>query len=119
MARFGQLMRTAGALLTLSTLTPMTTGCSGDDCRAEADAAKKFLNVPANRACQTSDDCAVVSTGCSGLGFCGQAQLNKNTAAGEAWRSREKLLRECTTECLLCGAAVTPTCTDGFCGSEL
>lgn len=103
------------ALLT----TPLATGCGDDDCNAETEAARKFLNQPANRACQTNDDCAVVHTGCSGLGFCGQAQLNKSTASGEAWRSREKLLTDCATDCAVCGAAVLPTCSEGLCGSEL
>jgi hypothetical protein len=96
-------------------------GCGNDDCSEETELARKFLNEPAHRSCQSNTDCAVVHTGCSGLGFCGQAQLNQSTANSEAWRSRERLLNGCAEDqpCGVCGAAVVPMCTNGLCGMNL
>jgi hypothetical protein len=109
------------ALTLLGAIAHTLAGCAEEDCSDETELAREFLNEPAHRGCETNDDCAVVHTGCSGLGFCSQAQLNLSTASSEAWRSREKLLNDCARDqpCATCGAGVIPTCSAGLCGTSL
>lgn len=121
MVRSGWYFEKLRVLTLLLAAAPALGGCGDEDCSDETEVARKFLNEPAHRACQSSEDCAVVHTGCSGLGFCSQAQLNLSTADSEAWRSREKLLNECARDqpCATCGAAVLPLCSEGLCGTSL
>jgi hypothetical protein len=96
----------------------MLTSC-GSDCSDEIKAAERFLNQPANLACQADGDCKVVLTGCytSSTGVCGQATVNAPAAASSEWQKLSKDLAECNDkdckpECL---AAMQPRCVDGAC----
>ncbi len=95
----------------------MLTSCA--DCSDETKAAERFLNQPANLACQVDSDCKVVFTGCyeSPKGFCGQATVNAQAATSSEWQKLRKDLSECgNKECNQCAAALLPRCVDGMCG---
>src|SRR5215204_4495355 len=83
-------------------------GCS--NCSDEVDAANQFLEEPANLACQSDSDCAVVSTGCGepARAFCGQAPLNVEAAASGRWQRISEGLVECDSSCTQCGAGLLP-----------
>lgn len=97
--------------------TASLVGCS--DCTDEIEAARVFLEDRTNLACQSDDDCVVVSTGCQTFsrGLCGQAQLGARAAASEAWSQLGAELSECESgTCAKCLALLLPSCTDGMCG---
>jgi hypothetical protein len=93
-------------------------GCG--DCSDESAAANKFLSAPVNLACQSDEDCVVVSVGCAQVsrGFCGQAQLNREAAESSKWKALGQDLEGCESgSCEQCLAALQPSCAaDGFCG---
>lgn len=93
-------------------------GCG--DCSDEVDAANQFLETPANLACQSDDDCAVVMTGCAepSRALCGQAPLNQSAAASDRWKHIHQALADCDSNCAVCDALLLPKCTDGFCGGK-
>lgn len=90
----------------------------GKDCEDEIEAARAFLDNPANLGCQTSDDCVVVNTGCHTFerGICSQAQLSKAAAASASWAEMSADLNDCEDGCAVCAAGLSVQCTDGFCG---
>ena len=95
----------------------MLTSCS--DCSDETKAAERFLNQPANLACQADSDCKVVNTGCytSPKGFCGQATVNAQAATSSEWQKLSKDLSECDdNDCTQCDGALLPRCVNGVCG---
>ncbi len=95
----------------------MLTSCA--DCSDETKAAERFLNQPANLACQADGDCKVVYTGCyeSPKGFCGQATVNAEAATSNEWQKLSKDLSECgDNECIQCNGALLPRCVNGVCG---
>ena len=111
----GHVRRLLGALL----LGASATGCAGGDCKDELEAANAFLDKPANLACQSNEDCVVVSTGCQTVarGLCGQAQLSRQAASSKEWSKLSGALRDCESgSCAQCDAALVPSCTDGMCG---
>jgi hypothetical protein len=93
-------------------------GCG--DCSDESAAANKFLSQPVNLACQSDEDCLVVSVGCGNVSrsHCGQAQLNRESAGSSTWKALSKDLEDCESgECAQCGALLVASCAaDGFCG---
>ena len=93
-------------------------GCG--DCSDEATAANKFLSEPVNQACQSDDDCVVVTVGCAEVprSHCGQVQLNHEAAESSKWKALSKDLSDCESgSCAQCGALLIATCAaDGFCG---
>ena len=89
------------------------------DCLDNDAAAEAFLAAPENRACQTHEDCVVVSTGCASLerSFCGQATLSAEAAKSSRWHELEQQVSDCAdSNCAICAAALIPTCTEGLCG---
>jgi len=88
------------------------------DCSDEIDAARSFLDTPANLSCQTDADCVVVSTGCETFarGICAQSQLNRGAAVSAKWQRLSQGLKDCTNECAQCAAALIVKCNGGFCG---
>jgi hypothetical protein len=95
----------------------MLTSCA--DCSDETKAAERFLNQPANLACQVDSDCKVVFTGCyqSPKGFCGQATVNAQAATSSEWQKLSKDLSECDdNDCMQCDGALLPRCVNGVCG---
>jgi hypothetical protein len=92
-------------------------GCG--DCTDEFEAARAFLEEPANLTCQSDDDCVVVSTGCHTIprGVCGQAQVARRAAESERWSELSAELRDCESgSCAQCLALLGPRCLDGMCG---
>ena len=93
-------------------------GCA--DCSDESAAANEFLSAPLNLACQSDEDCMVVSVACADVSrsFCGQAQLNREAAESSKWKALSKDLEDCESgPCTQCLAALLPSCAaDGFCG---
>jgi hypothetical protein len=92
-------------------------GCG--DCTDEIEAARAFLEEPANLTCQSDDDCVVVSTGCHTFsrGTCGQAQVAGRAAESEEWSGLSAELSDCeSASCAQCLALLTPRCLEGMCG---
>ncbi len=92
------------------------TGCG--DCSEETKTAQKFLDDPANRTCKVDADCSVVGTGCSGIGFCAQAELNRQVAASQTWKNISDDLTNCDNSCAVCDALLIARCTEGLCGGS-
>jgi len=93
-------------------------GCTGD-CSDEIAEGQKFLDEPANLACESDADCEVVSTGCHTYahGICGQAQVSRTAAASARWKTIQDNLDDCgITGCAQCDAALIPHCVEGSCG---
>jgi hypothetical protein len=89
------------------------------DCSDETATADQFIGNPVNLACQSDDDCVVVTTGCADVsrGLCGQAQLSGAAAASQAWKGLSQELEDCAPDsCSICLAALLPSCRSGFCG---
>jgi hypothetical protein len=89
------------------------------DCEDEVEAAQAFLDNPANLACQSDEDCAVVSTGCHTFsrGICAQAHLGQTAAASQQWSELKDALDDCDSgTCTQCLAELLARCTDGLCG---
>jgi hypothetical protein len=92
-------------------------GCG--DCSSEKEVAQQFLDDPANRECRSNDDCVVVSTGCSGIGYCGQAQLSREASASDQWKNISDDLSGCDNNCDVCNALLIENCTaDGHCAQN-
>lgn len=110
-------MRTRCCFLgAISVVVVVLAGCG--NCSDEIAEANQFLAEPANLACQSKEDCAVVSTGCADVSraFCGQASLNREAAASKKWQQISNGLTECDSSCAQCGALLVPTCSQGSCG---
>lgn len=88
------------------------------DCEDEIEAARAFLDDPANLTCQTREDCVVVGTGCHTFarGLCSLAQLGQVAAASARWSELSAELRDCEDDCAVCAADLSPQCIDGLCG---
>ena len=96
----------------------LVAGCTGD-CSDEIAEGQRFLDDPANLACQSNADCEVVFTGCHTYerGLCGQVQLNRTAAASARWKTIQNNLDDCEmTGCGQCAAALGVGCSEGFCG---
>jgi len=91
-------------------------GCG--DCADEVAAANDFLETPEHLACQSDDDCTVVSTGCGEprRSFCGQATLNRSSAESAEWKRISEGLADCESQCSQCDGALLAECSQGFCG---
>jgi hypothetical protein len=93
-------------------------GCG--DCSDESAAASKFLAAPVNLACQSDEDCVVVSVGCAEVArsTCGSAQLTREAAESSKWKELSKDIEDCESGgCPVCGALLVASCAaDGFCG---
>ena len=108
-----------GRLLLLAVLlgAPASLVACGD-CTDEIEAARVFLDKPANLACESGDDCVVVSTGCHTFskGVCAQAQLGRQAAASAEWSQLSEDLNDCEDSCSQCLVGLSPSCTEGMCG---
>lgn len=90
-------------------------GCG--NCEQTAEDVRAFLEDPANLTCQTDNDCVVVSTQCSGIGFCGQATLSRTASTSKGWRDLSDELEACNDDCSVCTALLLPHCGEGgLCG---
>jgi hypothetical protein len=111
----GRVRRLLGAVL----LAASSALCACGDCADELEAARAFLEKPANLTCQSSEDCVVVSTGCQTVarGLCGQAHLSRQAASSKEWSKLSGDLRDCESKpCIQCTAALVTGCADGICG---
>ena len=92
-------------------------GCESDSCDEEVvDRAEAF--VDAHQSCQSNDDCTVVSDSCGEIpgGFCGQLAMNREGAESAEWKARQRELHACApSSCVVCDAALVPTCKDNSC----
>ncbi len=91
-------------------------GCG--DCSDEIAAAQKFLDDPANLACQADADCVVVGTGCETFarGVCAQSPLRASAAQSSKWRTISDGLDDCSSSCTQCLVGLEARCQQGFCG---
>lgn len=106
------------ALVALGLSSFAMLSCDADSgCEAgTVDRALAFLD--AHQSCETNADCAVVSDFCGELpgGFCGQLAISREGAESAEWKAIEQRLRECSSSsCVVCDAALVPTCKSGFC----
>jgi hypothetical protein len=106
------------ALALLLASAALTVAC--DECAEPIDEAGSFLERPSNLFCQSDAECTGVSTGCHTFsrGLCGQAQLNVNAAMTPEWKRLSEGLNSCDRSCNQCLAAISPHCSDGFCGGK-
>jgi hypothetical protein len=95
-------------------------GCESDSCDDDiVDRAGAF--VDGHQSCQTDEDCTVVSDSCGEVpgGYCGQLPMNREGAESAEWKNLERALRDCApSSCVVCDAALVPTCKDGSCGGR-
>lgn len=98
----------------------MVGGCSSD-CEDEIAAGERFLSAPASLACDSDQDCVVVSTGCHTFegGICSQSYLSRSAANSAEWSNIKADLDECEEDCAVCDAALgPPSCKEGTCMSK-
>lgn len=96
--------------------TIASSGCAGEECKADTTAMRAFILDEANQVCTSDQDCAAAHVGCAeiDLAFCGQVGMSRAAAESAAWRT---LVEEssCEESCAQCAASLIPTCTNGFC----
>ena len=89
------------------------------DCEDETAAGQAFLSSKANLACNSDDDCLVVTTGCHTFegGLCAQSHLSRTAANSAEWASIKGDLDDCVNDCAVCAAALGPApCVNELCG---
>jgi hypothetical protein len=92
-----------------------STGCDSET----VDAAVAFID--AHQACETDDDCVVISDYCAELpgGYCGTMLMNREGAESSEWRALTEDLRDCApSTCQTCAVLLIPTCTDNLCSKR-